>query len=123
MLRYLPLLALATTPVWADTSPKVRWPDPRGFTLLKTLGIPRAMLLSANGRFLVSYGGGQAEVFDVEQGRAIGAFEEHEGDIHDGRMSADGELVATAGEDGRVRIWETRTRRQRHALEAHAGFA
>ena len=43
----------------------------------------------------------------------------HDGRIHALTLSADGEQIITGGQDGHVRIWETKTGQMRYELKAH----
>ncbi|MCX7789868.1 MAG: SH3 domain-containing protein, partial [Chloroflexaceae bacterium] len=54
-------------------------------------------------------------------GELLHSFLAHEGAVTSVRFSPDGSLIATAGIDHTIRVWDTATRRQFHQLEGHSG--
>lgn len=120
--RALFLLTL-TTLAWADTSPRTENIDPTRFTLLRSFAAPHASILSPAGQFLLAYNGNNSTLVDLRAGREAGELAGHTANIHDGHFSLDGKLVATAGYDGTVRIWDTAARKELRSIAGHAGYA
>jgi WD40 repeat protein len=122
--RILALVLLAATTAAADTSPRRGTADPRRFSLLRSFAAPRASLFSADGRYIFSYSADGGTLHDLERNKKIGKLTGHTGTIHDGRFSRDGKLLVTAGYEGTVRIWETKTGTELHSVNSgHAGYA
>jgi hypothetical protein len=67
---------------------------------------PRNFALSHDGRYLAIYRqDGVALIWDREQHRMIAECQGHQGPIHDICFHPDSQRIATAGQDGSVRIW------------------
>jgi len=84
--------------------------------------------LSPDGARLAAAAGDQLRVWDVGRvGTGAGgallvqAFNGHEGRIADLTFRPDGRAVATAGDDGTVRVWELARRGQPVVLRGHVG--
>jgi WD40 repeat protein len=60
---------------------------------------------------------GVADVWDATSGERLLALEGHNGILSDVAFDATGERVATAGDDGSVRLWDPRTGRQQVVLQ------
>jgi WD40 repeat protein len=73
---------------------------------------------SADGRILVSAGAGVVRLWDAATGRELGHFPGSRGFT----LSADGTRLASqsAGSLGAVSVWDTRSGKELHRLEAHA---
>ncbi|HXO30433.1 MAG TPA: WD40 repeat domain-containing protein, partial [Thermoanaerobaculia bacterium] len=75
---------------------------------------------SGDGRRLLSFGGSAAvTVWDIERLKPLCVLSL--GEVHHAALSEDGRLVATAGADGTLRVWEVATCREvaRHAGTFH----
>ncbi len=74
---------------------------------------PRLVMLDQQGR---------AEIMDAESRRQVAVLAGQLGKINDIVFSPDGSLVATAGDDGTVRLFEAETGAQRLALPGDCGI-
>lgn len=84
---------------------------------------------SRDGRTLVTAGGdsllyrpGDVVAWNVADGTRIGDFVGHPTSVWAARLSPDGTLLATAGYDGLVRLWDVATRQPKHDLKKHTGW-
>jgi hypothetical protein len=82
-----------------------------------------------DGRTLVTAGGdsllyrpGDVVAWNVADGARIGEFVGHPTSVWAARLSPDGTLLATAGYDGLVRVWDVATRQPKHDLTRHKGW-
>ena len=66
---------------------------------------------------------GRAEILDAESARQVAVLAGRLGDLNDITFSADGSLVATAGSDGTVRLFEADTGAQRLVLPGACGVS
>jgi WD40 repeat protein/DNA-binding SARP family transcriptional activator len=67
---------------------------------------------SPDGRLFVTEGPeetGLVDIRDAETGESVRSFVGHDVDINDVAFSADGSLMATAGDDGALRVWDPHT--------------
>ena len=71
-------------------------------------------------RFLVAQDNGSGNVYETASGALAGTLVGHVGMMEVGAFSADGTLIATAGNDHTARIWDAQTFR---LLQVHAGAA
>lgn len=84
--------------------------DPASGNVVDTIVLPdvtpRDFSLNHDGRYLAVYRpDGKALIWDRDQDRIIADFSGHQGAIFDICFHPDGQSVATAGQDGSVRIW------------------
>jgi WD40 repeat protein len=66
-----------------------------------------AAVFSPDGRFLLTTADKDANLWDSRSGDLIAALRGHAARITSATFSADGTLLATASEDGTIRIWDT----------------
>jgi len=85
---------------------------------------------SRDGQTIVTAGGdsllyrpGEVVAWKVADGSRIGEFAGHPTAVWAVKFSADGMLLATAGYDGLVRVWDVATRQPKHDLKKHKGWA
>jgi WD40 repeat protein len=102
--------SIELAPVGADGLPLHT--DPSAVLSLHDLpGTVTAVHFSADGAQLVVAGGipglrGQAELRDTATGNVIRVFAGHRDLLYDAELSPDQKLLATAGYDGTIRIWQ-----------------
>jgi hypothetical protein len=84
---------------------------------------------SRDGQTLVTAGGdsllyrpGDVVAWKVADGSRIGEFTGHPTAVWAARLSPDGTLLATAGYDGLVRLWDVASRQPQHDLKKHTGW-
>jgi WD40 repeat protein len=77
--------------------------------------------ISADGRFLVTYGNGPATLWDLTRNEKILTIADRQGTIMSAAVSDDGTRLATGGADGSVIIWNNRDGGQVAALARHGG--
>ncbi|MFM7245402.1 MAG: WD40 repeat domain-containing protein [Planctomycetaceae bacterium] len=78
-------------------------------------------LVTAGGDSLL-YRPGDVVAWNVADGTRIGEFVGHPTAVWAVRLSPDGRLLATAGYDGLVRLWDVSTRQPKHDLKKHKGW-
>ncbi len=99
---------------------------------VRTLATPEgkinALHFSADGAWLVAATGisglkGEALVFDIASGETVKRFGEgsHRDILFDAELSPDGAVLATAGYDQGIRLWDVATGKPLRALTAHNG--
>jgi len=101
----------------------------RGKTKRSFSGMPgkvNALHFSANGKQLIAAGGitglsGVAQVYDVESGRMVREFSGHRDTLYDAEISPDGKILATAGYDRAVRLWNFADAKPIRTMAGHNG--
>jgi WD40 repeat protein len=89
----------------------------------------RAVAFSEDGKMLATGSGvpsrsGEVKIWKVEDGSVIAAMPEaHIDSVFDVEFSRDGELLASAGADKFVRVFDVATGKQVHKLEGHTNYA
>ncbi len=85
-----------------------------------------AVHFSADGARLVIAGGtaglvGEAQLRDAITGALVRSFGGHRDLLHDAELSPDGTLLATAGYDRVIKVWNTATGELIRAIDVHTG--
>jgi WD40 repeat protein len=82
-----------------------------------------ALLASGNGWFDLNVSDVRYEVklWDVRTGKELHTFKDHTDAIMAAEFSKDGKLLASAAKDRTVRIWDVKSRKERHVLR-HSGW-
>jgi WD40 repeat protein/class 3 adenylate cyclase len=65
---------------------------------------------------------GLVDIRDAETGERVRAFTGHKVDINSVAFSADGAMLATTGDDGRLRVWDPRTGRRLDDFHGKSDF-
>jgi WD40 repeat protein/tRNA A-37 threonylcarbamoyl transferase component Bud32 len=78
-----------------------------------------SMRFSPDGRLLYGTAGGRVDVYDVATAKIIGSWEGHRGRVFAVALSADGQLLASGGEDRTIRLWATATGKELARWDAH----
>lgn len=123
----LSVLALAGAAI-ADESVGAK--QAGGATLADSTGWVIAADTSPDGQTIVTAGGdsllyrpGEVVAWKAADGSRIGEFVGHPTAVWAVKFSANGTLLATAGYDGLVRVWDVATRQPKHDLKKHKGWA
>ena len=126
-------LPLVSVLVLAGASGAAEPPQPaagHGATLADFTRWVIAADTSRDGRMIVTAGGdsllyrpGDVVAWNAADGSRIGEFAGHPTAVWAARLSGDGSLLATAGYDGLVRVWDVATRQPKHDLRKHKGWA
>jgi WD40 repeat protein len=100
--------------------------DVRSGGKLRTLAGPPGGVLelawTPDGKALVAASSsGGVHVLDASSGALLGSFTAHEGQLRAIAVSADGELLATGGEDGTAKLWRLATRESVATIRARDG--
>lgn len=126
-LTVLSVLAFAGAAIAADTAVA---PPAGPATLADSTGWVIAADTSRDGQTIVTAGGdsllyrpGTVVAWKAADGSRIGEFVGHPTAVWAAKFSADGKLLATAGYDGLVRIWDATTRQPKHDCKKHKGWA
>jgi WD40 repeat protein/DNA-binding SARP family transcriptional activator len=83
--------------------------------VLTVPGVGGTLAWSPTGKVFVTKGpqnSGVVDIRDATTGASVRRFHAHDIDVNDVAFNADGTLLATTGDDGAVRVWETATGRQ-----------
>src|SRR5262249_7390325 len=107
----------------ADSSRRREVVDLTRLELLRTITKGWTPSLSPGGQAFAVFGATVVRLVDTVEGREIQTLNGHTGLIHDSGWSRDGRLIATAGYDAAVRVWDATTGKSRPPIYPHAGYA
>lgn len=76
----------------------------------ESLNVPRCVEFTRNGRIVISGDeGGRLSIWDIGEGRKIGNVKDHKGEVRDLAVSVEGTILASAGSDGDINLWDMST--------------
>jgi WD40 repeat protein len=91
-------------------------------------GKVNALHFTPDGKGLVSASGiaglkGIATLWDLEAGKAVAEFGEgyHRDVLYDAELSPDGKILATAGYDTKIGLWDVKSGKRLRSIEVHNG--
>ena len=122
-----PITALAFSPTGARAVARFTSVKVGKQTLTGHPGKINAISFSKDGRQVVTATGvtglgGEAFLWDVETGKLIRRFTgEHRDILFDAELSPDGSILATAGYDRSIKVWETGSGKLLRTIEGHNG--
>jgi WD40 repeat protein/DNA-binding SARP family transcriptional activator len=90
---------------------------------LEVPGVGGLLAWSRSGVFVTEgrQGSGLIDIRDSETGERVLSFQGHDGDVSDVTFSADGSRLASTGEDGKLKVWDTSTGRLVSSVSATGG--
>jgi WD40 repeat protein len=118
------LFAAAASLSLPDATPKEGHFEPRGLAELRSFAAPGVWLVGPGGRFIATNAGNdEIGLIDVATGHELGLLGGHAPTgKHDGNWSANGRILASAGDDTSVKVWDAVTRREINSFTPHAGY-
>jgi WD40 repeat protein len=117
------LAILGAQGVRADSSRRREVVDLTRLELLRTLGKGYTHSLAPGGQAYAVYDANVVRLIDTADGKEIQTLNGHAGLIHDSGWSRDGRLIATAGYDAAVHVWDVSTGKSQLRVYPHAGYA
>jgi WD40 repeat protein len=93
-------------------------------TVLEKLPGQRCVAFSPDGHLIVMESATYVfaiELWNLTAGQSMAVLPGHTGQIYSAAFSADGQLLATASEDGTARLWDVATATPRFTLRGHDG--
>ncbi|XP_046389674.1 THO complex subunit 6 [Ischnura elegans] len=102
------IIGLDWKSVTASTNPKICWQIniPTSKDALEKPDVNSLIISDVDGHLYAGCGDNKIYVFDLEDGKLLRNFEGHDDYIHSIHMS--GTTLASASEDGSVRLWDSR---------------
>jgi len=126
---FLAVAALGAAVGAVDAADPANDAAPGGATLGASTRWVIAADTSRDGQTIVTAGGdsllyrpGDVIAWKAADGTRLGEFAGHPTTVWGVKFSPDGTLLATAGYDGLVRIWDVATRQPKHDLKKHKGW-
>jgi G protein beta subunit-like protein len=126
---FLAVAALGAAVGAVDAADPANDAAPGGATLGASTRWVIAADTSRDGQTIVTAGGdsllyrpGDVIAWKAADGTRLGEFAGHPTTVWGVKFSPDGTLLATAGYDGLVRIWDVATRQPKRDLEKHKGW-
>ena len=107
----------------ADSSRRRDVVDLTRLELLRTIGKGWTHSLAPGGQGFAVFDGNVVRLYDTVEGKEIQTLNGHAGLIHDSGWSRDGRLIATAGYDAAVHVWDVSTGKSQLRVYPHAGYA
>jgi WD40 repeat protein len=92
--------------------------------VLSVPGVGGGLDWSPTGKIFVTEGpeeSGLIDIRDPETGRSLRSFHGHDADVNLVAFSADGSMLATAGDDGAVKVWDPATGKELWSFEGPMG--
>jgi WD40 repeat protein len=80
----------------------------------------RAIVITPNGKTLISGGDDAVKVWDIQSGGEFGDFLEHSSPVKAISISNDGQTVISGEVKGVIKFWNLRMRRSTHSIQAHS---
>jgi WD40 repeat protein len=127
MMKVGAMILAAAAVAFGDVTPRASTFNPRRIAEERSFDAPNLWLVSAGGRYIATQTGADAfGLIDTSTGKDVGAFGDHGGmGRHDGNWGQSDRLLATAGSDGTVKVWDATTRKEVVSIagrDAHAGY-
>jgi WD40 repeat protein len=118
------ILAVLTAPgARADSSRRREVVDLTRLELLRTIGKGWTHSLAPGGQGFAVFDANVVRLIDTVEGKEYQTLNGHAGLIHDSGWSRDGRLIATAGYDAAVHVWDVSNGKSILRLYPHAGYA
>lgn len=102
----------------------ILWQVPSGIQIRRFVGHAgpiRAVAFSSDGRYVVTGGGRSVRVWDVFSGAEIQRFEDNDRDVTSVQFSQDSTQVLTASADGKMKIFDIKSRMITHEFNPKLG--
>ena len=118
------ILLSALASVLGDVTPRSSAFDPRRLVEERSISAGSLWLVSPGGRYIATATGADSfGLIDTATGRDVGQVGEHAGTVrHDGNWGQSDRFLATAGNDGTVKVWDAQARKEIASLTPHEGF-
>ena len=117
------LAVLGSQGVQADSSRRREVVDLTRLELLRSIGKGWTHSLAPGGQAFAVFDANVVRLIDTADGKEIQTLNGHAGLIHDAGWSRDGRLIATAGYDAAVHVWDVSSGKSLLRIYPHAGYA